>query len=274
MPVNPARVARPWRWSAREPPIPCGWAGRTSAKIGRPPRNCSSPISRSAEVSSGKTSVSRIARLPWIAPATRSPICRIFSPFRLQPCAWGDRWRWHLARGEKGGHRRVSAHYERERRVINLTGSCGAGALCHEWWHAFDHHLATLAGFPDAFASGVESFDTGVAALRQALARLLYDFDAEGKHLPSCFLAKALSLDEGKRKAYFSLAEELSARAFEAGVAAFLKLGGRRNDFLVFGADRLPLYPEQTGALAFFGDVAPSIRKTLAPARQDTAAGR
>ena len=167
-----------------------------------------------------------------------------------------------------------SAHYERERRVINLTGSCGAGALCHEWWHAFDHHLATLAGFPDAFASGVESFDTGVAALRQALARLLYDFDAEGKHLPSCFLAKALSLDEGKRKAYFSLAEELSARAFEAGVAAFLKLGGRRNDFLVFGADRLPLYPEQTGALAFFGEVAPIIRKTLAPARQDTAAGR
>jgi len=171
------------------------------------------------------------------------------------------------ARG-KGGVRRVAAHYERERRVINLTGSRGAGALCHEWWHAFDHHLATLAGFPDDLASAVEDSDPKISAIREAMAQLLYDFDDKGK--PSPFLAKAQSLDKGKRKPYYSLPEELSARAFEAGVAAFLKLGGRQNDFLVFGVDRLPFYPERSRALDFFGAVAPIIRKTLSAAAPET----
>ncbi len=44
------------------------------------------------------------------------------------------------ARGT-GGRGAASAHYEPGRRVINLTKLSGAGALAHEWAHAFDHFL-------------------------------------------------------------------------------------------------------------------------------------
>lgn len=42
------------------------------------------------------------------------------------------------ARGRAG----AVAHYEPERRVINLTKMSGAGSLAHEWGHALDHYLS------------------------------------------------------------------------------------------------------------------------------------
>lgn len=44
-----------------------------------------------------------------------------------------------VAFGARGGGR-AAAHYEPGRRVINLTKISGAGALAHEWGHAFDHY--------------------------------------------------------------------------------------------------------------------------------------
>ncbi|WP_078541243.1 PLxRFG domain-containing protein [Thioclava sp. DLFJ5-1] len=38
------------------------------------------------------------------------------------------------------------AHYEPQRAVINMTKIKGAGALAHEWWHAFDHYLSRQDG--------------------------------------------------------------------------------------------------------------------------------
>jgi hypothetical protein len=43
------------------------------------------------------------------------------------------------ARGQSG----ASAHYEAERRVVNLTRVSGAGFVAHEWGHALDHWLGT-----------------------------------------------------------------------------------------------------------------------------------
>lgn len=40
-----------------------------------------------------------------------------------------------------GGRSAALAHYEPERRVINLTRMKGAGCLAHEWTHAWDFHL-------------------------------------------------------------------------------------------------------------------------------------
>lgn len=42
------------------------------------------------------------------------------------------------ARG-RGGH--AAAHYEPDRKVINLTKPSGEGCLAHEWGHALDHYL-------------------------------------------------------------------------------------------------------------------------------------
>jgi len=49
------------------------------------------------------------------------------------------------ARG-RGGKSAALAHYEPGRNVINLTRLSGAGALAHEWGHAFDFWLAKRAG--------------------------------------------------------------------------------------------------------------------------------
>jgi len=49
------------------------------------------------------------------------------------------------ARGT-GGKDAARAHYEPEKRVINLTKMSGAGTLAHEWLHALDHYLAKEAG--------------------------------------------------------------------------------------------------------------------------------
>ncbi|QBY56033.1 LPD1 domain-containing protein [Cupriavidus oxalaticus] len=45
-----------------------------------------------------------------------------------------------LAFGSRGVGRAL-AHYECARKVINLTRLRGAGALAHEWWHAFDDYV-------------------------------------------------------------------------------------------------------------------------------------
>lgn len=47
-----------------------------------------------------------------------------------------------IAFGARGRGGWASAHYEPVYRVINLTKPSGAGALAHEWFHAFDHWLS------------------------------------------------------------------------------------------------------------------------------------
>lgn len=47
------------------------------------------------------------------------------------------------ARG-RGGKNAALAHYEPEKRVINLTRFKGAGSLAHEWMHGLDHYLCNL----------------------------------------------------------------------------------------------------------------------------------
>jgi hypothetical protein len=42
----------------------------------------------------------------------------------------------------KGGRGAASAHYEFDKKVINLTRKTGAGCLAHEWFHALDHSLS------------------------------------------------------------------------------------------------------------------------------------
>ncbi len=55
------------------------------------------------------------------------------------------------------GHGTFAAHYEYERRVINLTKPSGAGCLAHEWGHGLDHYLhgrAILLGMVNRGYSG------------------------------------------------------------------------------------------------------------------------
>ena len=50
-----------------------------------------------------------------------------------------------IAFGARGRGGWAAAHYEPERRVINLTKPSGEGCLAHEWGHALDHYLGRRA---------------------------------------------------------------------------------------------------------------------------------
>lgn len=64
------------------------------------------------------------------------------------------------ARG-KGGKRSAMAHYEPDRKVINLTKIFGAGSLAHEWGHALDNLMKQYSDGRDTigFASEGEMGD-------------------------------------------------------------------------------------------------------------------
>jgi hypothetical protein len=52
-----------------------------------------------------------------------------------------------IAFGARGvGLSGASAHYEPDRKVINLTKMSGAGSLAHEWAHAFDDYIKKVSG--------------------------------------------------------------------------------------------------------------------------------
>ena len=108
-----------------------------------------------------------------------------------------------LAFGARG-HGKAAAHYEPGRRVINLTKTQGAGCLAHEWFHAWDHHTAVADGRPVgvSFASGIPCHPAS-AALRS---------------LPTALKQRSIEADRTRSGRYWSLPEEVMARAFEAWV--------------------------------------------------------
>jgi hypothetical protein len=116
---------------------------------------------------------------------------------RWQPAALAFHGRLALAFGARG-HGKAAAHYEPLRCVINLTKTAGAGCLAHEWFHAFDHAMSDEHG---------ERY-TGTPALR-ALAAVLAG-------LPMA--ARSRKADQTRSRPYYSTAEEMAARAFEAWV--------------------------------------------------------
>jgi len=114
-----------------------------------------------------------------------------------------------LAFGARG-HGKAAAHYEPARRVINLTKTNGAGCLAHEWFHAWDHVQGEAAGL-GGFASACLSGD-----VRQAL-----------RSLPAALKQRNIEADKTRSGRYFSLPEEIMARAFEAWVRSRVE-----NDYL------------------------------------------
>lgn len=58
--------------------------------------------------------------------------------------------RLSIAYGARGASK-AAAHYEPERKVINLTKMKGAGSLGHEWAHALDHYLCRAINNREGF---------------------------------------------------------------------------------------------------------------------------
>lgn len=156
----------------------------------------------------------------------------------LPAVALGLREQLNLAFG-KGGRAGVQAHYEIPTRTLALAKNAGAGALAHEWWHAFDHYIADKFFVEPSttmlFASERWLKDDEIHAhpINHALDALftavLLNKKGDG---PSDYVERACVLDQEQGTFYYSQPTELVARAFEAWIQSREEI---KNQYLVSG---------------------------------------
>ncbi|CAH9058952.1 hypothetical protein PSECIP111854_02306 [Pseudoalteromonas sp. CIP111854] len=137
-----------------------------------------------------------------------------------------------------GGQLGVQAHYDAAARTLALAKNAGAGALAHEWWHAFDHYICKklfASTTPLSFASSL--WIQCNVTYRHPLNLLLDQFFkqlflSDNTDQPSQFFQQAKALDMQYDLLYFSRPQEMSARAFEACISHNPKI---LNEYLVSG---------------------------------------
>lgn len=143
----------------------------------------------------------------------------------LPPAAMGLRERLNLAFGH-GGQQGVMAHYSPSERTLALAKHAGAGAVAHEFWHAFDHHLSDTAmdvgrNQKARFASELWLKDVPLLChpLNDRLGTLFQCVLLSGDgERPSDYVRQAIQLDKNYGRLYFAHPSELMARAFEATI--------------------------------------------------------
>lgn len=149
-----------------------------------------------------------------------------------------------------GGQPGSAAHYEPGKRSFALAKNAGPGSIAHEWFHAFDHYIAAKAftrASASVFASKawLASADRRAHPLNDRLMRCFREIllDESGEQ-PSDLFNRSVATDRELGSMYYSLPEELCARAFEA----FVQDAPIKNNFLVAGTKataeaKLGLYP-------------------------------
>lgn len=149
-----------------------------------------------------------------------------------------------------GGRPGVAAHYDAAQHTFALAKNAGPGSIAHEWFHAFDHYIAGQAFSavsPSVFGSRAWLHDE--TEVEHPLNTLLFEcyrviMLSEDGSSPSELVKRSMLADRQTGVLYYSLPEEVCARAFEAWVQdATLK-----NHFLVKGTKESPeakagLYP-------------------------------
>ncbi|RTZ18077.1 hypothetical protein EJ063_04625 [Vibrio aquaticus] len=173
----------------------------------------------------------------------------------LPPKAIGLRGSLSLAFGT-GGRKGVQAHYAPNQRELALAKNAGAGALAHEFWHAFDHYIAEKA-FDIGDRSGpqrsiifasdcwLKNLDPFPHPLNDSLLKIfdaaLLSEDGQDKH---DFVSRSVIADKAVGSNYFSLPTEMMARAFESTIES---CSGIDNAYLVSGTTKpktIGVYPD------------------------------
>ncbi|MFN3711127.1 MAG: CLCA_X family protein [Alishewanella aestuarii] len=137
-----------------------------------------------------------------------------------------------------GGQPGVCAFYQPQGRILALAKNAGGGSLAHEWFHAFDHYIASQLFAPpvpaNRFASRLWLAELPVkphplnTLLTDGFAQLFLSADTSGS---SAFFQRCRALDESQQRLYWALPEEMAARAFEN----ILQRQALKNSFLVSG---------------------------------------
>lgn len=173
----------------------------------------------------------------------------------LPPEAIGLRGNLNLAFGT-GGSKGVQAHYAPNQRELALAKNAGAGALAHEFWHAFDHYIAEKAFdigdrsgpqkqilfASDCWLSSVKHFPHPLnQRLLEIFDTTLISEDGQDKH---DYVSRSVRADKAVGAKYYSQPTEMMARAFEAVVES---CSGIENKYLVSGTTRpenIDVYPD------------------------------
>jgi hypothetical protein len=137
-----------------------------------------------------------------------------------------------------GGQKGVQAHYDSNGKILALAKNAGAGALAHEWWHAFDHYICKFL-YPKSqyYAFASEKRLTEDTYHPHPLNHELSNFykhcflDETGKQ-ESSFFKRSIMLDKTYQQNYFSRPQEVTARAFESCIGHHTKI---KNHYLVSG---------------------------------------
>ncbi|WP_333608416.1 CLCA_X family protein [Arsukibacterium sp.] len=152
-----------------------------------------------------------------------------------------------------GGQRGVCAHYQPQGRILALAKNAGGGSLAHEWFHAFDHYIASKLFSPTPAANRFASrcwLDSLPQhshplneLLNQAFSSLFLSADGSNE---SDFFRHCRTLDASRQQLYLAMPEEMAARAFEH----MLQRQSVKNSFLVSGtlqskAAKLGVYPDE-----------------------------
>lgn len=134
------------------------------------------------------------------------------------------------ARG-RGGKNAPLAHYEPVKVVINLTKNKGSGSLGHEWMHSFDNYFGKKE---KNSATTMITHSTQEKNPQNVSAEVMEGFRLVQDVINRSGLAeRCKNLDKRREKFYWTLPEELMARAFEVYLKEKLKERGIQNDYLV-----------------------------------------
>ena len=134
------------------------------------------------------------------------------------------------ARG-RGGKNAPLAHYEPVKIVINLTKNKGAGSLGHEWFHSLDNYLGKRTT-PTATSMMTHNFDK--VGQQNISPEIIDGFQFVSNVINQSGLGeRCKNLDKRREKEYWTLPEEIMARAFEVYLKEKLKERGIQNDYLV-----------------------------------------
>lgn len=150
-----------------------------------------------------------------------------------------------------GGQKHASAHYNATTRTLALAKNAGAGSLAHEWFHAFDHFIATrfiVTAAPSDFAS--QLWLNNQQVIEHPLNHYLescyqHIFLKPNSDEVSDLFVRSAAADKAMRCFYYAQPQEISARAFEA----VIQDNPIKNAFLVQGTKqtaeaKLGIYPK------------------------------
>ena len=181
----------------------------------------------------------------------------------LPPEAIGLRATLGLAFGS-GGRKGLQAHYAPNQRELALAKNAGAGALAHEFWHAFDHYIAEKA-FDIGDRSGPQNEIMFASncwlndecplphplndRLMDIFSAALLNGDKKDKH---DYVTRSVKADMSLSQRYFSLPTEMMARAFESAIESCPDIN---NPYLVSGTtkpDTQLIYPDHTHRIEIY----------------------